>query len=68
MSRDWQIIVSNLLTKRVDRKYTVERLEENPNVAHIHSSTLVECICETARTVFTILNDVKFCNFLAPYI
>jgi len=26
-------------------KYTVERLEKNPNVAHIHSSTLVECIC-----------------------
>jgi hypothetical protein len=26
-------------------KYTVERLEKNPNVAHIYSSTLVECIC-----------------------
>ena len=26
-------------------KYTLERLEKNPNVAHIHNSTLVECIC-----------------------
>ena len=25
--------------------YTVERLKKNPNVAHIHNSTLVECIC-----------------------
>ena len=26
-------------------KYTVERLKKNPNVAHIHNSILVECIC-----------------------
>jgi len=27
-------------------KYTLERLKKNPNVAHVHSSTIVECICE----------------------
>ena len=26
-------------------KYTLDRLEKNPNVAHIYNSTLVECVC-----------------------
>ena len=25
-------------------KYTLEHLKKNPNVAHVHSSTIVECI------------------------
>src|SRR3954471_14002476 len=26
-------------------KYTLERLKKNPNIAHVHNSTLVECVC-----------------------
>ena len=43
MGNLFYFLFANLL--KMDWKYTLERLKKNLNVAHVHNSTMVECIC-----------------------